>query len=105
MNYDPIAAVVTQTIKQYGQSIKVIKLSGKSTNTYGVWGKIIQKETNDQMMGNITKKTQIMYIPSIRIIPEVGDTAIANGVTYSINGVQAYQPTNNAVGYKLELIA
>ena len=108
MNYDPISSVVLQTIKQYGQAIKIIKASGSSGKSYGVWGETINSEVKDGMMGNITQKIQIIYLPYValsRVIPEVGDTILVNKVQYAVNKVTAYQPTDKAVGYKLEVIA
>lgn len=104
MNYEPISLQVLQTIKEYGQSIKVINIAGVSISTYGVWGKIEQEEYDEEGIGNITVNTQDIYIPYIKTSPEVGGTIVANKITYRIKKVTPYQPTTKAVGFKIQVL-
>lgn len=105
MDYSSISTTVLNTIRQYGQPIKVVAISGSKTSTYGVWGGGTQEEVANELTGNITINTRILYIPYISKPPEVGGSVIVNRTTYAINKVDTYQPTDKAVGFKLEVIA
>ena len=104
MNYDHIANQVLQTIKEYGQSIKVVNIVGTSISTYGVWGKIESEEVSNTETGNITIQTYTIYIPYIKTNPEVGGKIIVNKIQYLITNVEIYQPSTKAVGYKVKMV-
>lgn len=103
MNYTSITSTVLSTITAYGQPIKVVSTTGASISTYGIWGEMKQEEVDEGAMGNITVNTNILYIPHIKVAPVVGGTVIVNKITYSINKVTSYQPTDSAIAYELEV--
>ena len=101
--YDNITNKVRDIIKKYGQPIKVTNISGSTTSTYGVWGKVVEEEVNENMIGNITSVTREIYLPYIKNEPQVGGFITVNKITYSIISVTKYQPTDKSIGYKIEV--
>ena len=105
MDYSSIAADVLKTIKQLGQPVKIVSSTGSSTSTFGVWSESTRGELSDNITGNVTVTTQQLYIPYIKNTPTVGGTVIVNKQIYAISKVTVYQPTNQALGFKLEVTA
>ncbi len=103
-SFEFITNQVQKNIQKYGQPVKITNGAGTSNvSTYGVFGKIEQKELTDQG-SNVTIGTYILYVSYIKTAPEVGGTVTINKTEYSIVNVITYQPNNKAIAYRIEMV-
>lgn len=96
--YQTTASKLLNKLKQYGMPIKIRKLVGTTTSTFGIWS-----ISEDIEKDGLSISTKTMIVPSLKYIPEVSDKIVIKADTYSINKVKEYKPADIVIGYALEV--
>jgi len=104
MNWTSISNTVAKEISSMGFVVKIIHASGGTSITKGIWSQSNQNDVDNKAVSMLTQNEKILYIPSIKKEPIVGDILLANGVEYGINIVDKYCPTNITLAYKITVI-
>lgn len=103
--YDTLRTQSLSVIKTYGMPVKILKHSGTTISTYGVWGKNETTDVVEAASALVTVAIKKLYIPNIKVAPELGDMVVVGKTTYTIFSFETYQGDDTAVAYCLTVKA
>lgn len=102
INYGLIQSEVTSVMKNIGYPMTYTDTNGTTVKVYGIRTALEVSEAETINIGiYVSKSVGTFYCQSHKTPPAIGGSLTYNKVTYIIDEVEEYKPTNVCLAYKI----